>query len=159
MVLRTFSMLEGLPVIHSKTGHNYGRMYDLLWKNDAVHGFVVDQKGWLNRHLFLPIQLVYSFGRDSVMIRNSSSLSFYSNRKSHTYCLKYGRNRLRGMSLFTEEGERLGLLEDVYFRQKMGTIVAYKITEGFIADLTEGRKVIKSSALVVSKDRAILMNE
>jgi uncharacterized protein YrrD len=32
--------------------------------------------------------------------------------------------------------EELGLLQDVYFREKMGTIIAYETTDGFFSEST-----------------------
>ena len=39
-----------------------------------------------------------------------------------------------GSMLFSEQGEELGLLQDVYFMEKMGTIVAYETTDGFFSE-------------------------
>jgi uncharacterized protein YrrD len=59
--------------------------------------------------------------------------------------------------LLTAEGEKLGLLEDVYFLEEVGTIVGYEVTEGLVADLVEGRRVVKSnSKLTIASGRAIL---
>lgn len=38
----------------------------------------------------------------------------------------------------SNEGKKLGLLEDVYFMEEVGTIVGYELTDGFFSDITEG---------------------
>lgn len=48
--------------------------------------------------------------------------------------------RVIGTHAFSEMGEELGLLQDVYFKEKMGTIIAYETTDGFFSEST----VIKS---------------
>ena len=59
--------------------------------------------------------------------------------------------------MLTAEGEKLGLLEDVYFMEELGTIIGYEVTEGLVADLVEGRRVVKTNAsLTIADGRAIL---
>ncbi|MCD8501427.1 MAG: hypothetical protein LRY71_06700 [Bacillaceae bacterium] len=36
-------------------------------------------------------------------------------------------------------------MEDVYFDEDSGTIVGYEVTDGLIADIKEGKKLIKTS--------------
>jgi len=41
----------------------------------------------------------------------------------------------------TVDGEQLGRVSDVYFSEILGTqIVGYELTDGFIADVMEGRR-------------------
>ena len=46
--------------------------------------------------------------------------------------------------MMTKEGERLGILEDVYFMEEVGTIVGYELSDGFFSDIMEGKRVVKS---------------
>ena len=53
-------------------------------------------------------------------------------------------HRLLGRMMISEEGERLGFLEDVYFMEEVGTIIGYEISDGFFSDIMEGKRVIKA---------------
>ncbi|GAE32198.1 hypothetical protein JCM9152_3720 [Halalkalibacter hemicellulosilyticusJCM 9152] len=153
--MRTFSTIEGFPVIDQATGQECGHVNDLVYKEGRITGLLVDPKGWLTRQRFLSISDVKSFGNDAIMITSTKKLQLFE--RKHDYLLKHGKNRLQGMTLLSHEGEKLGLMEDVYFQEEVGTIVGYEVTEGLIADLMEGRKVVKSEEpLTIAKGRAIM---
>ncbi len=155
--LRTFSTVEGLPIIELSGGRELGQVLDLLFSGQQVTGFVIDKKGWMNRHLFLAVEDVSSFGQDGIMIDNASKLQPYKTNERQAYPLKQGKEKVRGKSLLTTEGEKLGLVEDVYFNEEVGTIIGYEVTDGLLADIVEGRKVVKGKGkLTVGKDKAIL---
>ena len=65
---------------------------------------------------------------------------------------------LIGKSLFTKEGEQLGLLEDVYFLEEVGTIVGYKCSDGFFSDILEGKRVVESDEPPAIGKDAIIVN-
>ncbi|NEU31579.1 hypothetical protein GN156_12475 [bacterium LRH843] len=155
--MRTFSTVEGLPVISLSTGQESGHVLDLLYKGGCVTGFLIDQKGWFNQHLFLPVSAISSFGQDGLMIEGPWSLIPYTKKEKKWLSLKNGKGRLQGTPLLSKEGVKLGLLEDVYFLEEVGTIVGYEVTDGLVADLLEGRKVVKSKgSLTIGGGRAIL---
>lgn len=154
--MRTYSSIEGFPVIVTSSGHNIGEVIDLVISDGVVTGLLVDQIGWLNKHLVLPLDNIYSIGHDGIMVVSEKRFTFF-NKNKDTLLLKNGKRRLRGVPLFSEEGTKLGLIEDVYFMEQSGIIVGYEVTDGFVADLLEGRKVILQEAeLVVGGGRAIL---
>ncbi len=155
--LHTFSTVEGLPVLSLSTGKECGHVLDLVYENGAVSGFLVDPKGWFTKHLFLPVEKISNIGTDGVMVKDYRTLQPLSKKEKQAFLLKHGKHRLHGTALLTAEGEKLGLLEDVYFLEEVGTIVGYEVTEGLVADLVEGRRVVKSdSKLTIAGGRAIL---
>lgn len=148
-------MIEGFPVLDQTTGQECGHITDLVYKNGKVIGLLIDPKGWLTRQRFLAVSDVKSFGKDAIMIDSVDQLKPFE--KTDSYFLKHGKERLQGIALLTKEGEKLGLMEDVYFQEEVGTIVGYEVTDGLIADLMEGRKVVKSDKqLTIAKGRAIM---
>ncbi len=157
IALRTFSTVEGLPIISLSTGKEYGHVQDLLYQDGTVIGFLIDPKGWFTKHLFLPVTSIENIGTDGVMISDSHVLKPMTQHEKRAIPLKTGKRRLHGTALLTAEGEKLGLLEDVYFQEEVGTIIGYEVTEGLVADLVEGRSVVKSnSKLTIAGGRAIL---
>ncbi|KYG31892.1 PRC-barrel domain-containing protein [Alkalihalobacillus trypoxylicola] len=155
--MRTFSMVEGLPVIHSHTGKEYGAVLDLILEEGKVHSLLINKKGWFNQHITLPIKAIDSLGMDGIMIKEENYFHPYTKRNRHRLHLKRGKERIYGKLLLSSEGEKLGLVEDVYFQEELGTITGYEVTDGLLADLVEGRKVIvHNKALIVGKERAIL---
>jgi uncharacterized protein YrrD len=142
--LRTFTLLKGQPVFNVNTGKTVGNVSDIQLSSDGnIDAIVFDVKGLFGRDRHIPVQDVISFGRDGVMIqsdRNQENVGY--EKTGHYLCHHHG---LIGRLLYTTEGEKLGIVEDVYFDEKLGTILGYEVSEGFFADLSEGKKVVKTS--------------
>lgn len=134
------------------TGEEIGKIEDLFLDNSGnVTGFLMDKKGWFNRDMFVPITSITSIGHDGLMIKDRKLLKNYQKHK-HTFTPLQHKG-IKGKPLVTSEGEKLGLLEDVYFMEELGTIVGYEVTDGLFADLTEGKKVVKTDEpLLIGED-------
>lgn len=106
----------------------------------------------------LPIEAILSFGKDGVMSKKEAIIEAKAPESDFTF---FQKPSLFGKLTLNEEGEVLGRLEDVYFLDHLGTIVAYKVTDGFFSDLTEGKKIFHSvcpptigeDAIIVALDR------
>jgi uncharacterized protein YrrD len=140
--LRTFTLLKGLPVYDSSSGKAAGIVSDLeISNNGLVKSVVVDMKGLFERDRLISVDDVVSFGTDGVMIKKLNTLSSGFEKKNHYFC----HQSLLGKLLYSKEGEKLGIIEDVYFDSNLGTILGYEVSEGFFADLSEGKKIIKTN--------------
>lgn len=155
LLLRTFSLLKGLPVYNVKTGKKVGIVSDLrLSDHGSIEAIVIDVKGLFGRDQQIPIQDVLSFGNDGIMVEAQNSFQTGFDKSSH-YLYHY--QGLIGRLLYSTEGEKLGIVEDVYFDEKLGTIIGYEISEGFFADISEGKRVIKTnSPLQFGKDITLI---
>jgi uncharacterized protein YrrD len=144
VLLRTFTLLKGQPVFDVTTGKTIGNIADFkLSDNGRIEAIVTDVKGLFGRDQHISFKDIRSFGNDGVMVQlQNENHSGYE--KSGHYL--YHHHGLMGQLLYTTEGEKLGMVEDVYFDEKLGTILGYEVSEGFFADLTEGKKVINTSA-------------
>ncbi|WP_326160902.1 PRC-barrel domain-containing protein [Neobacillus niacini] len=153
--LRTFALLKGQPVFESKTGSKIGEVTDLCITNDGVvKGLMVKKGVFFKQTYFLDIQDVLSFGWDGVMIEVNDSLERFKTNPEYTL---FHQHSLNGKMLISKSGESLGLLEDVYFHEELGTIVGYEITDGFFSDITEGKQVIQSEKPpAIGKDAIIV---
>lgn len=151
--MRTLSLLKGVPVYNEKTGKKLGQVIDLCINNNGqVESLLLDGKGLFQRDRLIPINQISSFGTDGVMV--SCEIDYlpmvHSSNAVHFINSHHGLFR---RPVLTAEGEKLGLLEDVYFQEELGTIIGYEITDGFFADITEGKKVVKTNRpITVGKD-------
>lgn len=150
--LRTFQTICGKSVFDQTNGVELGKIEDLfINKQGQVIGFVLDIKAWLHKDQFVPLDAITGFGPDGIIIKGKKHLTRADH--IHEYTLKQGKKRIAGMPLLTVEGEKLGLVEDVYFMEEMGNIVGYEVTEGLLADIKEGKKVVRTSKpLLYGKD-------
>lgn len=141
-LLRTFSLLKGLPVFEINRGKKIGEVVDLnISSSGQVTSLIIKRNGLFQKRCMVDIKDVSSFGTDGVMIEDDQALALQSNPE---YTLEH-HHRLQGKLVITSEGEKLGLLEDVYFMEEVGTIVGYEISDGFFSDISEGKKVVKTS--------------
>lgn len=143
--MQTLSLLKDLSVFELNSGEQLGRVDDLSITNDGkVNGLLVANGGVIKRRRFLPIEQVVSFGENGVMVKNKSSLRQIDtiNKKNNYTIFHY--DRLFGKEVLSTGGKRLGLLEDVYFSQEVGTIIGYELTDGFFSDVTKGKQAIKT---------------
>lgn len=156
LLLRTFSLLRGLAVFHAKTGDKLGEVCDLFISSDGiVRGLLLKKGGFWKKTFQVDIDDVASFGWDGIMVEDTSVLKPLHKGNEYTFA---GHNGLTGRMMLTKEGERLGLLADVYFSEEVGTIVGYEMTDGFFSDVLEGKRVIKTEdPPAIGKD-AIIVN-
>ncbi len=155
-LLRTMQALMGLPIISCSNGEELGRVVDGLFDGKMVAGLSIKQPKWFTHHMFLPISAILEAGQAAIMVANPSALQRVAEKHKQLYPICTSRRRFKGKPLLSNEGDILGLVEDVYFCVEMGTIIGYEVTDGWLVDLKEGRKIVKGEDLVISKERAIL---
>jgi uncharacterized protein YrrD len=142
-LLRTFSLLKGLPVYELKQGKKIGEVCDLnIGSNGLVKGLLIKKGGFFRKNQTIDIGNVASFGWDGVMIEDDQKVEALQYPPEYTLDHQHS---LQGKVVMTTEGEKLGILEDVYFLEEMGTIIGYEISDGFFSDITEGKQVVKTS--------------
>ncbi|SFJ01264.1 PRC-barrel domain-containing protein [Thermoflavimicrobium dichotomicum] len=140
----------GLSVIHLKTGKKMGTVTDLLFdETQKLCGLLIENGGWLRKRRWLPIKEVYSIGKDAVLVHSEDALQpLDSSTKSWTGVLS-GQKKLRGLPVILSNGCEIGRLENVYFMEEVGTLVGYELSDGWMNDLKDGRKMLKSNSPLV----------
>ncbi|WP_075982405.1 PRC-barrel domain-containing protein [Bacillus massilinigeriensis] len=153
--MRTFSLLKGLPVYALSSGARIGQICDIsISSNGTVKGLIIKKGAFLKRSYLIDILNISSFGWDGIMVEDEKVLEPLGNPE-----LTFdSRQRLNGKMLMSAEGERLGILEDVYFQEELGTIVGYECSDGFFSDITEGKRVIKTDKPPAIGKDAIIVN-
>ncbi|CAG9619441.1 PRC-barrel domain-containing protein [Sutcliffiella rhizosphaerae] len=153
--MRTFSRVVGMLIYDVASGNNIGKVMDFcLQEPGQLKGIVMDGKGLFHRAKFLPFDYIHSFGEDGIMV-SKHLLTPISKENGQVYFHHF--HGIKGKTFITGEGNKLGLLDDVYFDEETGTIVGYEVTDGFFADLSEGKKVVKSpSDLIIGKDTVVV---
>lgn len=157
--LRTFTLLKDLPVYNEQAGEILGRITDICITNDGkVSGFLVKGKGLFEKNRLIPIECISSIGNDGVMVANGEMLERLDGESEKTTYFLHSHHGLFQKPILTSEGEKLGLLEDVYFTEELGTIIGYEITDGFFADITEGKKVVKTKQPITVGEDVIVID-
>ncbi|MFD0714025.1 PRC-barrel domain-containing protein [Paenibacillus sp. GCM10027626] len=132
----------GLPVLEIDTGKQIGHVKD-AWFDEhwQLTGIILEGgRRFLSAMKSILWRDVLICGEDAVLIMNDTAVR---KAKPDEVCRTFltGSNRLKDLPVVTTDGEQLGRISDVYFNEILGTqIVGYELTDGFIADLMEGRR-------------------
>jgi uncharacterized protein YrrD len=133
--------LIGLPVIEMNAGKHVGHVKD-AWFDEhwQLGGIVLDAGSRFTKMKAVVWSEVLVCGEDAVIIMNETSVKRTKQADVQRSFLT-GTVRLKDLPVITAHGEQLGRVSDVYFGELQGTqIIGYALTDGFIADIMEGRK-------------------
>lgn len=138
--------LIGLPVFVIHSGKRVGNVKDAYFDEHwQLQGLVLESPRWFASSLLtVGWPSVLACGEDSVIIASEEAIirlkpkellrSFYT-----------GVVKMKDLPVVTVQGTQLGRVSDVYFYPFQGTqIVGYELTDGFVSDLMEGRKWLKT---------------
>lgn len=139
-----------------KSGTKMGVVCDLnISSNGSVKGLLVKKGVLIKKTFCIDVHKVTSFGFDGVMVEDGHVLELLTEPAEFTF---ENNDRLLGRMMISEEGERLGFLEDVYFKEEAGTIIGYELSDGFFSDIMEGKRVIKADQPPAIGKDAIIVN-
>lgn len=139
----------GLPVIDGSTGSSAGKVID-IWFDEhwTLSGLLLKARRWWFKRYFDAVDWdrVIACGPDAIVISSKDAIRRLEGTEiGRTF--HAGAIRLRDLPLLTEDGRQLGRVSDVYFQEIKGTpIVGFELTDGFVSDLIEGRKWLKTPA-------------
>ncbi|MGN1400868.1 MAG: PRC-barrel domain-containing protein [Bacillus sp. (in: firmicutes)] len=140
--MRTFSLLKGLPVLNEEQ-HRIGTICDLAISGEGiVTGLLMKRNAMFTKNCLIPLSDVLAYDKRSLTIRSTAQLKPFKQLMAYTFAHKQA---IANKMIVDGDGERLGLLEDVYFSERAGRIVAYEISNGFFSDITEGKRMIHTA--------------
>lgn len=141
--LRTLSLLKGMPV-YNADGQHVGEVCDLgISEQGYIKCLLLKANKLFSKIFRLPIDQVESYGEHGIVLKKETTLvKFKTNEEEHT--LYHSKPLVRKLAI-SNSGDQLGLLEDVYFQEEVGTIVGYELTDGFFTDIIEGKKIVQTT--------------
>ncbi|PTM59636.1 PRC-barrel domain-containing protein [Desmospora activa] len=141
--MRKSQDIIGLPIIHVSTGKQLGAVRDLLFdRKQQFRGLLVELKGWMKSGKYLPADGIRSLGNDAVIVDREENIRPLDPAADKWVGLLTGETKLKGRTVLMADGSQLGMVEEVYLGQDLGTLWGYELSEGFFNDIMEGRKVI-----------------
>ncbi|MDP4092848.1 MAG: PRC-barrel domain-containing protein [Bacillota bacterium] len=135
------SEVVGLPVICINSGKQEGVVKDVIFnpREKEATALLLESQGLRVGQKIIPVEKVSSFGKNAVMIEDSSSISVLKRTHKKT---EANKGEVRGMKVYSKTGDTLGTVEDVLFDSKSGIIEGLEISDGIYEDLMKGRKVL-----------------
>ena len=155
--MRKIQEVLGLPILNISSGKSVGVVKDLLFnQHGEVKGVVVDQGGLFSKPHFVAFEDIGAIGDDALTIGAEEYLQSIAPYKGY-YGFSSGKQAYKELPIITTNGHELGRIEDVYFLEELGKIVGYEISDGFISDITEGRRTIQRPSKVIIGEDALII--
>lgn len=130
--------------VYDCDGSLFGEVCDICITGEGkVKSLIVKGKGFFRNLYSIPMDQVKAFGRQVIVLQKGEQWTKY--KEAHN---EYSMCHFRPIAqnyMISGNGEELGLLEDVYFHEEVGTIIGYELTDGFFSDMLEGKRVIHSA--------------
>ncbi|KXG74045.1 PRC-barrel domain-containing protein [Thermotalea metallivorans] len=155
----------GLPVICLDEGCKAIEVKDILYNSEdmQVIGFLVDEGGYFHTCKMIYFQNVKSIGTDAMVIQSQDMIK---NEKRANGWDSW--QRLIGVEVMTEEGQNVGIVQDIIMDATTGKLTGLILSEGLFHDLVEGRSVLplangirlNTSTIIISSasEHSILSN-
>jgi uncharacterized protein YrrD len=159
--LRKARDLVGLPIVDAQQGEHVGEVRDVLFSQQGeMYALLVEKSGLLAAAKILTRKSIRSIGQDAILIPARSMIEEWRDETGLIRSLIEGDLHFAGKDVITQGGNLFGTVEDVYLDDELRTIVGYEISEGFIADLKEGRKVLPAHpGIMVGADSLLVPEE
>ncbi|TMV17331.1 hypothetical protein FE781_07535 [Paenibacillus thermoaerophilus] len=144
--IRASSLLR-LPIVEERRARRLGHVRDvLLGENRQPKALLVVPGRWRLPAVVLPVDKIRRIGPEAVVA--ASREDFVRVRSVREYIGTVGgKRRLIGTPVWTQAGESLGTVSDVYFGQLLATpVIGFELTEGWLNDLRDGRRWLPAPA-------------
>ena len=126
-------MLKGKSIIGKKVlsrmdGQRIDSVRDIVISRDhsRIVALILDEGGLFSTATAVAIENVVSFGKDAVVITDSKAVT----RIDHFPAVKEimdDRDSLVGKQVFSEAGDQMGKIDDVFFEETTGNITALEV--------------------------------
>jgi uncharacterized protein YrrD len=149
----------GLSVFDVDNGKEIGKVLDVLLSEDwKISGVMLEGKSLFSPHIKAVLwEDIIAYGEDAVMIRNQQAVRrMDADHIQLTFAL--GKGKVKELPVLTSDGVMIGHVSDVYFDQNLGnTVTGFEISDGFISDLVEGRKLLPLTADIMKGENAVMV--
>ncbi|WP_134686131.1 PRC-barrel domain-containing protein [Brevibacillus migulae] len=149
----------GLPILSLESGAELGKVRDILCDQQwRVLGFLVTEETWFQAGTYVPLDMLYAVGDDCLTVRSDAAAAPLHNLAAKDMiAFLTGPNRLKGKAVLTTSGELMGKVEDVYFLPDWEKLIGYELSNGWIADVKEGRRRLHATpSVVIGKQHLIV---
>ncbi|KZE46892.1 photosystem reaction center subunit H [Brevibacillus parabrevis] len=149
----------GLPVVCLQTGETLGTVRDILCDSTwHVRGVLLSEQGWFHSGTYIPTEQIHAVGESCLTVSGKNAITPLPHLAGfEPVGIVTGKSKLKGKAVITASGELLGRLEDVYFSANWEKLVGYELSNGWFADVTEGRKRLSAPASVIIGEENLIV--
>lgn len=150
----------GLPVVSLETGEEIGVIRDILVDSETwlVLGVLLSEQGWFQSGTYIPYDRIHAVGESCLTVSGEDAITSLEQLAAPEPAgIVTGKGKLKGKSVISVSGDLLGRLEDVYFSADWEKIVGYELSNGWLADVTEGRKRLSVPPSVIIGEENLIV--
>jgi uncharacterized protein YrrD len=151
--------LIGKTVLSRNDGQRLDSVKDLVIGSDhrRIVALLIDEGGLFGTATVVPIENVVSIGKDAIIVTDSKAAVRVDKLPAVKEILDSDDN-LRSKRIFSETGEEVGEVTDVYFDEKSGEITALELTTKQAHGTTASTPQIEISDVVSIGPDAVIIN-
>lgn len=151
--------LIGAEIIESDSGKRLGSIKGVLFSppEKKIKGFIMSCRLWYRGDSLVDIEHIKSIS-ECIMVSDSNDFLIISKAADLKSAALF-MNRIFGIKVVTESGERLGYIDDIIIDEKEFKIEGYVLTDGIVEDLLNGKSIISyDEDIVFGEDVAVVKN-
>ncbi len=140
-------MVIGQDVLSLADGTRIHTVKDLVIGDPAqIVALLVDEGGLLSTSTIVPIEAITRFGKDAVVIADSTAV-IPASADARVKAILTRKDRLVGKTVYSTDGQKLGSVADMYFDEVSGRIDGLEVTGGALADLAKGTSYLSADEI------------
>ena len=154
------SELIGLPVICLDEGCKKMEIKDLLYSltEYRLMGFIVEQGKYFHDKKIIKFENVKSIDENAVILQNKQCIERIKDVIENPELTCLGE-KLLDMEVITEDGQNVGLIQDITIDLPTGNLTELIISEGILDDLMVGRPILPIEANLDLTGDTLVIND
>ncbi len=145
--MRKGKTVIGQDVLSLADGTRVHTVKDLIiGEATQIVALLVDEGGLLSTSTVVPIEAVNRFGKDAVVIADSTAV-IPASADARVKAILNSKDRLVGKTVYSTDGQELGSVADMYFDEVSGRIDGLEISGGKLADLAKGTSYLAADEI------------
>ena len=139
--MRRIKGLIDQDIISLADGHRLGSVDDVVLDEAYEHitALIVQDAGLLSAARAIRAQAIHSFGQDAIVIEADDDV--VDPATDAGIDATPGRS-LEGMKVFSDAGEQVGTIADIYFEEDECRVVGFEVSAGVVGDLKQGTRFL-----------------
>lgn len=119
----------GKNVLSRADGQKFDSLKDIVVGKDPMRvvALLIDEGGLFGSPTIIPMGDVVSFGKDAIIVTDSKAAA-HVDRYPAIKDILDSKDSLIGKKVFTEAGEEVGKVSDIYFDEQSGNVVGIDVT-------------------------------
>lgn len=154
-----YSEVIGLPAISAESGWKLGTIKDIVFSSfsRSAVAYLLEKGSYALRGSVVLPEDVLNLGNDALIVRSAVCLKDFKKFRKTSEMKE--RVQLRGLRVYTRDGNDIGVVYDVLFDCNTGKIEGVQITDGLIQDIWRGRIILPMLGKIEIGKENILVEE